>query len=124
MTIKNRSARKSPPPQDCPLDVCLRLLAGAWTPKVLWYLCDEPRRFGDLRRDIGMITSKVLTTRLREMEELGVVAREVIPASPPQVQYSLTKLGQEMKPVLDAMAQVGEKLGKQKIKGAKVELNA
>lgn len=111
MMNKQRS-RRTPPPQDCPLDVCLRLLAGAWTPKVLWYLCDEPRRFGDLRRDIGTITSKVLTTRLREMEELGVVAREVIPASPPQVSYSLTQLGKELKPVLDAMAQVGEKLGR------------
>ena len=46
------------------------------------------------------------------MEELGVVAREVIPTSPPQVTYSLTKLGKELKPVLDVMAQVGEKLGK------------
>jgi DNA-binding HxlR family transcriptional regulator len=110
--MKKQRSTKTPPPQDCPLDLCLRLLAGAWTPKVLWYLCDEPRRFGDLRRDIGSITSKVLTTRLREMEELGVVAREVIPTSPPQVEYSLTKLGMELKPVLDAMAQLGGKLGK------------
>ena len=110
--MKKQQSIRTPPPQDCPLDVCLRLLAGAWTPKVLWYLCDEPRRFGDLRRDIGTITSKVLTTRLREMEELAVVAREVIPTSPPQVEYSLTKLGKELKPVLDAMAQVGEKLKK------------
>ncbi len=77
---------------------------------MLWYLCDDPRRFGDLRRDIGTITSKVLTARLRELEELGVVAREVIPTSPPQVMYSLTKLGEELKPVLEAMAHVGEKL--------------
>ncbi|WP_411801125.1 winged helix-turn-helix transcriptional regulator [Acidithiobacillus ferriphilus] len=103
--------RRPPPPENCPLDTCLRLLSGAWTPKVLWYLCDEPRRFGDLRRDIGTITSKVLTTRLREMEALGVVAREVIPTSPPQVSYSLTALGRELKPVLEAMARVGEKLG-------------
>lgn len=47
------------------------------------------------------------------MEELGVVARKVIPTSPPQVEYSLTKLGRELKPVLDAMAQVGGKLGRQ-----------
>lgn len=111
--MKKQRSTRIPPPQDCRLDVCLRLLAGAWTPKVLWYLCDEPRRFGDLRRDIGTITSKVLTTRLREMEELGVVARKVIPTSPPQVEYSLTKLGRELKPVLDAMAQVGGKLGRQ-----------
>jgi DNA-binding HxlR family transcriptional regulator len=45
------------------------------------------------------------------MEALGVVAREVIPTSPPQVSYSLTALGRELKPVLEAMARVGEKLG-------------
>lgn len=110
--MKKQRPTRTPPPQDCPIDVCLQLLAGAWTLKVLWYLCDEPRRFGDLRRDIGKITSKVLTARLREMEELGVVTREVIPTSPPQVEYSLTKLGRELKPVLDAIAQVGGKLRK------------
>jgi DNA-binding HxlR family transcriptional regulator len=45
------------------------------------------------------------------MEALGVVAREVIPSSPPQVSYSLTALGRELEPVLEAMARVGEKLG-------------
>lgn len=110
--MKKQRSAKTPPPQDCPLDACLRLLSGAWALKVLWYLCDEPRRFGDLRRDIGRITSKVLTVRLREMEELGIVAREVIPTSPPQVEYSLTALGKELKPVLDAIEQVGKKLGK------------
>jgi DNA-binding HxlR family transcriptional regulator len=110
MTTRPSSGRAAPPPE-CPLDHCLRLLAGAWTAKILWYLCEEPRRFGDLRRDLGGITSKVLSSRLRELEGKGVVAREVIPASPPQVSYRLTSLGKELRPVLEAMARLGEKAG-------------
>ena len=105
------SPRREPPPPDCPLDLILRLLSGAWTPKILWYLCDEPRRFGELRREIGGITPKVLTARLRTLEAQGVVAREVLPLSPPQVTYRLTPVGRELRPVLDEMARVGEKLG-------------
>lgn len=109
-TSRPSSGRSAPPP-DCPLDFCLRLLAGAWTSKILWYLCEEPRRFGDLRRDLGGITSKVLSSRLRELETKGVVARDVLPVSPPQVSYRLTALGKELRPVLDAMALLGEKAG-------------
>lgn len=88
----------------------MKLLSGAWTTKILWYLCDEPRRFGELRRDIGTITQKVLTSRLRVLEAQGIVLREVHSLSPPQVSYRLTPLGRELRPVLEAMTRVGEKL--------------
>jgi DNA-binding HxlR family transcriptional regulator len=98
------------PPLTCPLERCLGFLAGAWTPRVLWFLRAEPRRFGDLRRDLVGISAKTLTARLRELEELGVVQREVIPSSPPSVQYELTALGRRFQPVLDAMIVVGKEL--------------
>ena len=97
---------------DCPLEECLRLLNGAWTPKILWYLSTETKRFGDLKRDLGNISAKVLTTRLRELEDLDVLRREVLPTSPPTVQYSLNELGRRLKPVLDAIAEVGKELKK------------
>jgi DNA-binding HxlR family transcriptional regulator len=97
-------------PQECPLEECLQLLAGAWTPKVLWYLREGPRRFGVLRRLLVGVSAKVLTTRLRELEERGLVARAVQPTSPPSVEYSLTPLGHEIQPVLGAIADVGRKL--------------
>lgn len=97
-------------PVDCPLKECLRFLAGAWTPEIMWYLREEPRRFGDLRRDLGTISSKVLTTRLRELEEQGVVNRKVMPTSPPTVEYSLTDLGRRFEPVLHVIAEVGREL--------------
>lgn len=98
------------PPQDCPLEECLRFLAGAWTTKILWYLGDRPRRFGDLKRDLGTISAKVLTTRLRELEARGVVRRVVKPTSPPTVEYSLTTLGRKFSPVLDSIVEVGQAL--------------
>lgn len=110
MSRSIRSPQRLGPPADCPVEECLRFLAGAWTPKIIWYLQSGPRRFGDLRRDLGTISSKVLTERLREMERQGVVHRKVNPTSPPTVEYSLTGLGGEFGPVFEAMSKVAKKL--------------
>lgn len=97
-------------PDECPLDQCLQLLAGAWTHKVLWYLREGALRFGDLRRNLPGVSAKVLTTRLRDLELRGVVTRRVLPSSPPAVEYELTSLGRDLLPVLEAIAQVGKRL--------------
>lgn len=108
--IRHRPNKSGPAPEGCPLEGSLKLLAGAWTPKILWYLRTEPRRFGDLKRDLGSISAKVLTTRLRELEKRGVVIRSVMPTSPPTVEYALTALGAKLNPVLDAIVEVGRQL--------------
>src|SRR5581483_2796905 len=105
--IRHRANKSGPAPVGCPLEASLKLLAGAWTPKILWYLQSEPRRFGDLKRDLGEISAKVLTTRLRELEKRGVITREVKHTSPPTVEYALTPLGQKLNPILKAIADVG-----------------
>ena len=110
--IRKKTTRSLPPPADCPLEECLRLLAGAWTPKILWYLRSEPRRFGDLKRDLDGVSAKVLTTRLRELEDHDVVQRKVLPTSPPTVEYALTQFGAKLKPVLNSIAEVGKDLKK------------
>ncbi|HVM31784.1 MAG TPA: helix-turn-helix domain-containing protein [bacterium] len=108
--IRHRPNKSGPAPDSCPLEGSLKLLAGAWTPKILWYLRLEPRRFGDLKRDLGTISAKVLTTRLRELEKRGVVIRTVMPTSPPTVEYALTELGAKLNPVLDSIVEVGRQL--------------
>lgn len=108
--IKPKKSKVAPPPAGCPLEEVLSFLAGAWTPKVLWYLRAEPRRFGDLKRDLGKISAKVLTTRLRELETRGIVTRTVMPTSPPTVEYALTEFGLRFLPVLEAIAKVGVEL--------------
>ena len=88
----------------------LSLLAGAWTAQILWYLRSGPRRFGDLRRDLARVSTKVLASRLRVMQEHGLIQREVLPGKPPQVEYALTPLSRELEPILDSMEQVARNL--------------
>lgn len=112
MSLKLRKSKVSPPVSACPLTGCMALLGGAWTPNVIWYLGGGPRRFGELRADIPAISAKVLSARLRKLEEKGVVTRKVMPTSPPSVEYSLTLLGRELIPAIDAIVDVGHRLKK------------
>lgn len=98
----------------CPLAGAMQFLSGAWTPFIIFYLREHPRRFGDLRRDIGEVSAKVLAARLRELEKLDVVSRTVKPTSPPTVEYALTPLGARLKPIIGAMAKVGADLAPQR----------
>ncbi len=66
------------------------------------------KRFGELKKSIGSISQKVLTSQLRQMEEDGLVERTVYPEVPPRVEYTLTELGYSLKPILDAMWEWGE----------------
>ncbi|HQU69194.1 MAG TPA: helix-turn-helix domain-containing protein [Albidovulum sp.] len=108
MALKVRKNRIPPPA--CPISDCMRFLGGAWTPNIIWYLSPGPRRFSELRHDIPVVSAKVLTQRLREMEEHGLVLRHVMPTSPPSVEYELTELGQELLPVIAAIMSVGKRL--------------
>jgi DNA-binding HxlR family transcriptional regulator len=112
-----RNSRRAPPPEDCPLDGCLKFLSGNWTVRILWFLRGGPRRFGDLRRDLGKISPKVLSQRLRAMESRGMVTRKTLPTHPAQVEYSLTAGGDAFSPVLDAMVDVAAKLRRDKSLG-------
>ena len=110
MALKLRRNKAPPPPPACPLTSCMKLLGGAWTTNVVWYLSAGARRFGELRSDIPGISAKVLTDRLRSLEDKGVVERSVLPTSPPSVEYALTALGHELIPVIHAIVEVGSRL--------------
>jgi DNA-binding HxlR family transcriptional regulator len=89
---------------------CMAVLGGAWTPSLIWKLSGDPRRFGELMRDIPGISPKMLTARLRDLEEKGVVLRAVLPTSPPSVEYSLSELGRELIPVINMIVRVGTRI--------------
>ncbi|HZP84913.1 MAG TPA: helix-turn-helix domain-containing protein [Chthonomonadaceae bacterium] len=91
----------------CPAEVTLAVIGGRWKILILWHLFQKVKRFSELRRDIGGITQKMLTEQLRELERDGVIHRKVYPQVPPKVEYSLTPLGESLKPVVDAMAAWG-----------------
>jgi DNA-binding HxlR family transcriptional regulator len=109
-SLKFRPTRVSPPPDECPLTECMAFLGGAWTPNILWYLRDGPRRFNELRRDIDGVSAKVLSQRLQRLQSDGIVTRTVMPTSPPTVDYELTDFGREILPAVDAIVDVGHRI--------------
>lgn len=115
MAVARRKSKVTPPPVGCPLTVCMQFLKGAWTPNVIWYLREEPRRFSELMADIPGVSPKVFTARLKRLERDGIVTREVRPTSPPTVEYSLTDLGRELTPAIEAIVQVGHKLKRRRL---------
>ena len=110
MALKMRRNHAPQPPGECALTLCMGMIGGAWTVNVIWCLRAGPRRFSELRADILPISAKVLTARLRELEENGVVSRLVKPTSPPSVEYSLTDLDAELVPAIDSIVSVGHRL--------------
>jgi DNA-binding HxlR family transcriptional regulator len=86
------------------MDSLLRLLMGPWTTYILWVLrSNGPTRFGELKRKVAGVSAKVLTERLRMLAEAGVVHRQFEATIPPQVTYSLTSRGEELRGVLDQL---------------------
>lgn len=110
MTLKIRKNRSPSPPPSCAVGECMALLGGAWTPNVIWHLSGGPRRFGELRRDMPLISPKMLSARLKDLEAKGVIARAAQPTTPPSVDYVLTPLGRELVPAINAIVAVGLKL--------------
>lgn len=114
MALRVRKSKAPPPPAGCPLTECMKLLGGAWTPNIIWHLSGGARRFGELRADIPRISAKVLSARLRALQEKGLLVRTVAATSPPSVEYALSALGEELIPVISAIVEVGTKLKRQK----------
>ncbi len=108
--LRHRPSRVSPPPGDCPLTSCLDLIGGAWTPNVLWYLREGPRRFNELRGDLDGVSAKVLSARLRAMAADGLITRTERATAPPSVEYELTGFGRELLPAVDAIVEVGHRI--------------
>lgn len=92
----------------CPVETTLMLIGDKWKVLILRDLMNGTMRFGELKKSIGSVSQKVLTAQLRDMEAKGLVNRKVYAEVPPRVEYSLTELGQSLKPILDAMWNWGE----------------
>ncbi len=91
----------------CPVETTLKLLSNKWKVLIIRDLLNGTKRFGELKKALGTITQKVLTTNLRDMEEYGLVARKVYAQIPPKVEYTLTDIGYSLGGILDSMADWG-----------------
>ena len=92
----------------CPVETTLTLISDKWKALILRDLMPGTKRFGELKKSVGNVSQKVLTSQLREMEQSGLLIRTVYPEVPPRVEYTLTDLGRSLKPILDAMQSWGE----------------
>jgi DNA-binding HxlR family transcriptional regulator len=93
----------------CPVNLTSDVIGGKWKPLVIYYLEKRTRRFGELQKLIPGMTKKMLTQHLRELERDGVVSRKAYPEIPPKVEYSLTRHGESLKPILKLMSAWGTK---------------
>lgn len=93
---------------DCPVETTLLLISDKWKVLILRDLLQGTKRFSELKKSLGQVSQKVLTSQLRQMESNGLISRTVYAQVPPRVEYSLTELGRSLKPVLDAMVCWGE----------------
>ena len=88
----------------CPVETTLMLISDRWKVLIIRDLLGGTKRFGELKKSIGTVSQKVLTSNLRSMEESGLLTRKVYAEVPPRVEYTLTETGYSLKTVLDAMA--------------------
>lgn len=92
----------------CPVETALDVLAGKWKILILWYLKNETKRFNELQKLLPRTTQKMLIQKLRELEDDGIIHREVYPVVPPKVEYSLTEYGETLKPIIKQLYLWGE----------------
>ena len=98
----------------CPVATLLVLIGTKWKVLIVRDLLGGTKRFKELQRSVGC-SQKVLTDNLRELENNGLVSRKVFAEVPPRVEYSMTKLGATLEPVLNAMAKWGTEYKKHKV---------
>ena len=84
-------------------ETTITMLGDRWKVQIIECLMDGTKRFGELKRELGDITQKVLTSNLRMLEENGILVRHVYAEIPPRVDYTLTNLGYDLRPVIDSM---------------------
>lgn len=92
---------------NCPVEATLSLIGGKYKPLILWHLIGHPLHYMELQRLIPRATPKMLSQQLHDLEDCGMIHREVIPEKPPKTIYSLTTFGKSILPVLDAMCKWG-----------------
>ena len=97
----------------CPVATTVALIGSKWKLLIIRNLRVRHWRFNELRNDLEGISQKVLTDSLRSLESDGIITRTVYPEVPPRVEYSLSELGESMRPIIDSMEAWGISYQKQ-----------
>ncbi|WP_244328640.1 winged helix-turn-helix transcriptional regulator [Streptomyces marokkonensis] len=96
-------ANVTAPTPECPVEIALAALHGRWTTLVVRELLRGDRSYSQLRAALPTLSDKVLSDRLSQLREAGVVERDRRPGWPPRVRYTLTPSGHRLGPVLQAL---------------------
>ncbi len=107
--MKNKK-KECPAATTCSVDYAFKRIGGKYKGRLLWYLHEHTiLRYGELSRTLPDITTKMLTQTLRELETDNLISRKVYHEVPPKVEYSLTKIGQELMPFISYLKEWGDK---------------
>lgn len=93
----------------CPVEAALEQISGKWKGLIIYHLLQGTLRFNELARRVGSVTQRSLTKQLRELEQDGILHREVYAVVPPRVEYSLTEKGRELRDVVMALHAWGQR---------------
>lgn len=93
---------------ECPVATTVSLIGSKWKLLIMRNLLARPWRFNELQKNLEGVSQKVLTDSLRQLEADGIISRTVYAEVPPRVEYSLSELGESMRPILDSMKDWGE----------------
>lgn len=93
---------------ECPVATTVQLIGSKWKLLILRNLLQRPWRFNEIKKSLPGISQKVLTDSLRSMEKDNIITRTVYPEVPPRVEYSLSDVGETMRPIINVMANWGE----------------
>ena len=110
-TIRKGNAMRKPAytgQYGCAVEATADIIGGKWKAVILYYLFQGPKRFNELRRLLPEVTQRMLTLQLRELEQDGIVHREIYKEVPPKVEYSLTEFGTSLGPIIVQMLDWGE----------------
>ncbi len=103
--VKNKECN-----DECPVKKTAEIIEGKWTTLVIRELLPHKKRYSEIQRALKGISPKVLTTRLRMLEQKGLITRTVYATVSPTTEYELTSIGKNLEEVLNAMAVFGKKL--------------
>lgn len=92
----------------CPVEATIQLIGGKYKAVILWHLMNKTLRYNEIHKLIPKATDKMLAQQLRELEKDGLINRKVYPVVPPKTEYSLTKFGETLTPILDELCNWGE----------------
>lgn len=101
-----KSASEKP---SCPIEKTLRMIVGKWKTILLWHLSSGKKRYGELKKLIPDVSEKMLIQSLRELEKDELVIRKVYPEVPPKVEYTLSKRGKSLSPLICSLNTWGSK---------------